>query len=339
MLDVQAVMVLDLSPNPKFGIFTEAVARVPKGADEDNAFLFTHLTIAVMFDPSVGILKVAGALTPRSYILRKSCKLTVRFVLAYYFPASRHDKDWVFSLGGYHPLFRVPDHYPPAPPRLGISWIYNDEISITGEVCFTITPQACMGGSRLDLAYRSGRTRAGFSANADFLIYYDPFQFETRIGISMYLSNIIGWGILSKEVSLEVSADVDLHGLQLAGVAHIRVWFIDISVHFGPSKRTSPILDWQRFHKLFNPTLNKGGDGHIMSIPKGRVAKRHDPKIDPPTGGASAASQSVQSTFVRGTQLELQGVAGRVNSTLMQINQGFNKSELDITVDLFALET
>ncbi|KAL6805021.1 hypothetical protein GGI42DRAFT_367913 [Trichoderma sp. SZMC 28013] len=358
MLDIQAVMVLDLSPNPKFGIFAEAVARVPKGADEENAFLFTDLTIAATFDPSVGILKVAGALTPRSYILHKSCKLTGGFVLAYYFPASGHDGDWVFSLGGYHPSFRVPDHYPPAPPRLGISWIYNDEISITGEAYFAITPQACMGGGRLDLAYRSGRTRAGFSAYADFLIYYDPFQFEARVGVSVYVSSVIGWGILSKEISLEVSADVDLYGPPLAGVAHIHVWFIDFSVHFGPSKRTSPKLDWGKFHKLFNPALDQGGDEHIVSILKGRITTRHDPKIDSPTGGASAASQSAQSVFVRGTQLELQvelrfpistlvinknsqdvaGVAGRVNSTPMQINQGFNKSELDITIDLLVVD-
>lgn len=90
MIDIQAVIVLDLSPSPKSGIFAETVARMPKGVDEDNAFLFTNITIAATYEPG-GILQVAGQLTPRSYILHKSCKLTGDFTLAFFLPASGHD--------------------------------------------------------------------------------------------------------------------------------------------------------------------------------------------------------------------------------------------------------
>ena len=334
---------------------------MPKGVEDEKAFLFTDLAIAATFDPGHGILQIAGQLTPRSYILHKSCRLTGSFVLAYYFAASGHDGDWVFSVGGYHPKFRAPAHYPSPPPRLGISWIYDSEISITGEAYFAITPQACMGGGRLDAVYHSGRTKASFSAYADFLIYYDPFQFQASVGVSVHVSTVIGRGIFSKEISLEVSADVDLHGPPLAGVAHIHVWFTELSIHFGPEKQIAPKLEWDAFHKLFNPAVEKNEGEHFVSIPKGRLGTQQDADIEKNSGATGQAAEKL--TLVRGTQLELQietrfpvmslslndkdqrvmeqGKAKSVFSTPMQIRNGnpFKRSELKITIELVSGST
>lgn len=359
MVDIQAVMVLDLSLSPKFGIFAEAVARMPNGVDEDNAFLSTELTIAATYDPALGILQVAGQLTPKSYILHKSCKLTGGFTMAFFFPASGHDGDWVFSIGGYHPGFRVPSHYPRAPPRLGISWIYDSEISITGEAYFAITPQACMGGGRLDTIYQSNRVHAYFSAYADFLMSYDPFQFQASVGVSVNISATIGWGLLSKDISMEVSANVDLHGPPLAGVAEVHVWCLDITIHFGPSKQMAQRLEWDAFHRLFNPAGTKNDGEHMVSITKGRLTTQQDPRIQGGvlTGTLNPTPKQEGPILVRAQQFELQfevrfpimslgingitrdatgeGKAQAVYSTPMQTpnNNQFKKSDLAVTIE------
>ena len=49
-----------------------------------------------------------------------------------WFGHSDYDGDWVFSVGGYHKQFAVPDHYP-KPDRLGIRFSIGDNMTIGGE--------------------------------------------------------------------------------------------------------------------------------------------------------------------------------------------------------------
>ncbi|KAJ0166835.1 hypothetical protein CTA2_5664 [Colletotrichum tanaceti] len=286
LLEVQAVVCIDLSPNPQVGIFAEAIASLPKGSSPETSFLFLDIGIAAMFDPGTGILSLRGQLTPQSFILSRSCKLNGGFALVYFLPASGHDGDWVFSAGGYHPAFRVPSHYPQDLKRLGISWSLDSEISITGEAYFAITPQAVMGGGRLDLVYQSGHTRASFSAYADFLIYYEPFQFRARVGVNVSASTRIGWGLLSKDVSAEISADLDLHGPPVAGTAHLHFWFFTISVRFGPDQIERAGLDWDRFYTLVkqctDPDDARNLPEHLVSLLQGRCSSDSKQEIAAP---------------------------------------------------------
>ena len=285
MLDVQAVVCIDLSPQPKIGIFAEAVAMLPKGVSEDKSFLFLDFGIAASIDPGAGVLSLQGELTPRSYVFSHRCKLTGGFALVYFLPASGHDGDWVFTAGGYHPAFKVPAHYPQNVKRVGISWSYDSEISITGEAYFAITPQAVMGGGRLDLVYQSGHTRASFSAYADFLIFYEPFQLQARVGVNVFASARIGWGLLSKDVSTEVSAEVELHGPPVAGVAHMHFWFFSISVRFGPDHYERDPLDWLEFYTLVKQCHElkdaKALPEHVFNLVQGRLSTDTKNEIAP----------------------------------------------------------
>ncbi|KAL7947492.1 hypothetical protein V8C42DRAFT_317934 [Trichoderma barbatum] len=276
MLEVQAVVCIDLSPKPKVGIFAEAVAILPKGVSEDKAFLLLDLGVSAVFDPSVGILSLRGELTPRSFILSKGCVLSGGFALVFFLPASGHEGDWVFTAGGYHPAFRAPSHYPQNVKRVGITWSYDEDISISGEAYFAITPQAVMGGGRLDLVYHSGHTHASFSAYADFLILFEPFQFQARVGVNVFASARIGFGILSKDVSTEISADVDLHGPPVAGTAHLHFWFFSISVRFGPDHNERPPLGWKEVYTLVKQCSSyndaKELPEHLVSLLQGRTS-------------------------------------------------------------------
>ncbi|KAI0546743.1 hypothetical protein F4679DRAFT_556856 [Xylaria curta] len=354
MLDVQAVLAIDLSTNPKIGIFAEAIAVVPKGAAQDSAFLFLDLGMAATVDTDHGLLTIAGQLTPYSYIFDRSCKLTGGFVLAYFFESSGHDGDWVFSIGGYHPAYQPPTHYPSAPPRVRVSWSYDSNLSITGEAYFAITPQVCMGGGRLDAIFKTGCAIASFSAYADFLIHYQPFQFMSSVGVAVYVSARLGKGWFSVYVSLEVSATLDIHGPPFAGTAHIHLWFMDISVRFGPDHEKRRALTWPEFYTVFKQSgsldeAQKLPD-HILSITDGRLAGQPDDKIktkeqqtkDPEIWLVRGplfkfelmARFPIRSVIFNGAKADkVEAQSHAIFSTPMQLkDQPFQKSELVITI-------
>jgi hypothetical protein len=85
VLDVLAVLALDPSSDPKFGLIAEATAIIPKGVDREKAFVVIELHLIAVVDPGHGLLTVTGQLTPRSYILSPSCSVTGGFCIAYSF--------------------------------------------------------------------------------------------------------------------------------------------------------------------------------------------------------------------------------------------------------------
>ncbi|EWY87599.1 hypothetical protein FOYG_11782 [Fusarium oxysporum NRRL 32931] len=306
VLDVLAVLALDPSSDPKFGLIAEATAIIPKGVDREKAFVVIELHLIAVVDPGHGLLTVTGQLTPRSYILSPSCSVTGGFCIAYFFEGSGHEGDWVLSIGGYHPSFQIPAHYPPTPPRLGISWVYDNKLSITGEAYFAITPAACMGGGRLDAVFSTGRTKATFSAYTNFLMYFRPFHFQSEIGVSVYASTVIGWRWFSVEIQVEISAMLELHGPPIAGVAHLHFWFLEISVRFGPDSPGVPRPTTSQFLVMIKQAENDEEaarvEDHLFSIQRGEIANdqnlvKKDPDLEEHVVRASQLQLNIQSRF------------------------------------------
>ena len=87
-----------------------------------------ELAIRAVFLPEEGFLGVEAQLTPASFILSPDCHLTGGFAFYSWFNGP-HSGDFVLTLGGYHPAFKVPDHYPRNVPRLGFNWQVSDSLS------------------------------------------------------------------------------------------------------------------------------------------------------------------------------------------------------------------
>jgi hypothetical protein len=73
------------------------------------------LQIVASFIPSEGLAIVQGRLTKDSHILDPNCHLTGGFAFATWFGPNEHAGDFVITLGGYHPDFQKPEHYPTVP--------------------------------------------------------------------------------------------------------------------------------------------------------------------------------------------------------------------------------
>ncbi|RFU79632.1 hypothetical protein TARUN_2605 [Trichoderma arundinaceum] len=160
-LEGQAIFAMTLNDRPKFTVLATATPMFPKppkgvGSSKKpfrNAFVVVDIALSCVIDPFHGTVIATGELTPVSFILDQECKLTGSFAMAYFLPNSPHDGDFVFSVGGYHPHFRRPSHYPVVRDRVGITWKYDNNLFVSGKAYFAITPHAVMGGGRLDMVF------------------------------------------------------------------------------------------------------------------------------------------------------------------------------------------
>ncbi|KAF4944957.1 hypothetical protein FGADI_12301 [Fusarium gaditjirri] len=106
-------------------------------------FAHVELGVGVPVDFDYGTMKAEGQLSSKPFILDAYCHLTGGFVLYYWFEATHPDKplvgNFIFTLGGYHQAFRIPDRWP-NPPHLRISWSLGSHLSLSGEAYFAIRP-------------------------------------------------------------------------------------------------------------------------------------------------------------------------------------------------------
>lgn len=201
-----------------------------------------EMAFKISFSTESGLLSFEARLTENSYVLRRDFMLRGGFAFYSWF-AGDHEGDFVISLGGYHPRFQPPAHYPK--PDL-VSFICKlGPVMIKGYCYFALCPSAIMAGGGLSIVFQSGGIKAWFIAYADFLIQWKPLYYDIAIGISIGVALNLKIGIIRIHLSLELSAAVELHGPPLGGKARISLWIITFTVKFGEAKRLPPPMRWE----------------------------------------------------------------------------------------------
>jgi hypothetical protein len=219
-----------------------------------------ELALKVRFAPDDGLLSVMAALTANSYLFDTRCKLTGGFALCIWFPPTdtrfdNHAGDFVVTLGGYHPKFNVPAHYPKV-PRVGFNWQLPEcGVAIKGEAYFALTPSFIMAGARLSAVFRSGDFSAWFEAYADFLIGWAPLHYEAEIGMRIGAAYVCRIGEITFTLSFELSAQLQIWGPPFAGEAYIDLGIIAFTVPLGDrnAPRKPPEVSWSQFAGQFLP--------------------------------------------------------------------------------------
>lgn len=242
ILSVQAVLVVQWNPEVEIGIFGLATASIP-GGKSTRQFAYVELGITATLSFRTGVLKIEGELTPASYILDPSCHLEGGFALYTWFDDKGENSelkgDWVFTIGGFHPMYTKPSHYP-NPPRLGISWQFGKSISISGQAYFAITPKVCMGGGRLDVTLSLNPLFAYFNAFVDFLINYKPFFFIAEGGLTVGVRFTLDLWLVSINIKVEIGARLYIEGPPIRGLVHVDFWVFGFDVNFGEENKPEP---------------------------------------------------------------------------------------------------
>ncbi|MFI6986580.1 DUF6603 domain-containing protein [Embleya sp. NPDC050154] len=237
------LLILETGDGLNLALVGTARAAFPR---TDTAYAQVQLQLRIVYSSKRAEF-AATALLYDSYLIDPACVLTGGFAFHMWFEGSAHSGDFALTVGGYHPKYKAPTHYPQV-PRLGFSWSLGS-ISITGTSFFALTPSAVMAGGTLDVRYSSGALNAWFSAYAHLLISWKPFHFAMGVGISLGASLKVWFATLRGELS----ASLDLWGPPTGGRATAKFTFIRVTVTFGPGESKPAALTWPEFKELLPP--------------------------------------------------------------------------------------
>lgn len=240
-----------------------------------------QMELKATYHPDEGFLAVNAQLTTDSFIISRNCHLAGGFAFYTWFKGE-HAGDFVQTLGGYHPSFKAPSHYPIV-PRLSFNWRVNNNLTLKGDAYYALTPSMLMAGGSLQATWKDGNIKAWFTAKADFLISWKPYHYDAKIhvnvGVSYKFSVEVLGATVHKTITADAGADVHIWGPEFSGKAHVDISVIsfDISFGSGASKKKEPIKDWETFRDSFLP----GNDSTCsISVSDGLVSAPNDGKTD-----------------------------------------------------------
>lgn len=343
MVDVFLLLALAAGPG-RFELHAMGLATLVLPAEDvaqPGVTPIAEVQIAVLgsFCPADGYFAVYAELTRNSFLLSRDCHLTGGFAFVSWFGGSPHAGDFVISVGGYHPHFKVPAHYP-AVPRLGFRWQVTPQLQLSGGAYFALTPSALMAGGFLSATWTSGGLRVWFEASADFLIGWQPFHYEISLHVSFgvsYTFNLFG----THTIEVQVGADLDIWGPDFSGRASIHLFVISFSIAFGADANPKPQpLDWARFQATSLPPADRVA---TISLAAGSQAagKENDLGVVDPhnlvliTDSAIPASTSARGPAANTTALDAgkafgvgpMGVAATTASHRIEIAQGTRRAD------------
>lgn len=262
LIDSFALLTLEFGDKLAVNLIGLSTAIVPTPEAGKTVTPLAQVQIAwkATYDPDEGCLAIDARLTPNSYILSKDCRLSGGYAFYSWF-AGPHAGDFVQTLGGYHPAFEVPKHYPRV-PRLAFDWRVSNSLTIQGDAYYALTGSALMAGGHLEVLYRQGELRAWLKVGADFLIAWKPYHYDARLYVNVGASytfdiNLL-FGHVRCTISVDVGAQLHLWGPDFSGTARIDLSVISFTIAFGAgaSQTPAPIKEWASFQQSFLPAKN-----------------------------------------------------------------------------------
>lgn len=242
LIETNALLVLKFGKRFSIDLLGFSSAKLP---DRNKPFVVAELQFKGTCIPDEGFVGVQGALTPNSYIFHKNCHLNGGFAYYMWFQGP-HAGDFVITLGGYGTKFRPPSHYPKVAP-LTLNWTIDSNTSVKGSFYFAQTSKALMAGGNLQAVWQSGWIKAWFGFQADFLMYYDPFQFHLWVhvwlGASIEMRTFLG----TVTLSFQLGVDLEIWGPDLCGRVFVDLGICSFSIYFGNDTRKIEALDWNKF--------------------------------------------------------------------------------------------
>lgn len=226
-----------------------AVLPPPEAGGGTAPLAQIKVALDATFNPDEGVLQVNAKLTRDSFVLSPACKLTGGFAFYAWFKG-QDAGDFVVSLGGYHPSFKPPAHYP-TPERVALNWQVEPKLSLKGDLYCALTPVAMMAGGHFEAIYQDGGLKAWFKAGLDLLIAWKPYFYDLRMYVDIggsYTHTFVG----THTITVDVGADLHIWGPDFAGHATVHLYVCSIDVDFGTGgpPRPQPI-SWSEFDRAF----------------------------------------------------------------------------------------
>ncbi|MEW2581218.1 DUF6603 domain-containing protein [Streptomyces syringium] len=222
LVHISGVALVQFGDELVAGLYGKAVATFPKNSTTPWAKL--AVDVRAEYRSSTDTLELDAAVTDDSFVLDRNCKLTGGAALRLWFGSSNHPGEFVVSVGGYHPKFEVPAHYP-RPAKLGFDWHVSDAVHAWGNCYAALTPHAFMAGIDAGLRGQWGPASIDAGVYANALIEWDPLYFNVEWG-GRISGSLFG-------IKAEVSADGTVWGPPVGGFARVKIGPVHVGVNFG----------------------------------------------------------------------------------------------------------
>ena len=189
---------------------------------------YFELGIEITADEEKFLLK--AGLSKNSYIIHPDIfSLQGDFGLGIWY-ASPHKGDFILSIGGYHPYFAVPSHYPEL-SRVGVKCTIFGFVRLSVEAFFALTPQALMAGVAVSLSAEFAGIGAGLDVYIDVFITWDPFYLIARMGV------IVWFEFMGRH---EIGVELRIWTPDFGGHATIDLMLVSFEVDFGAGEAAPP---------------------------------------------------------------------------------------------------
>jgi hypothetical protein len=209
------------------------------------------MMIRVVVQPTKGSFEATAILGDSSYVLTRDCHLTGGFAFFLWFGKNPNRGQFVATLGGYHPAFPIPAHFPRV-PRLGFNWAVSHEVTVKGEAYFALTGSCVMAGGGLDVLFHSGELQAWFTAHTNLLIAWHPSYYVADVAVGIGVSYRLNLGAIHKTISVSLGANLHITGPPTRGVVTVDLVVVSFSVEFGAghADHDQHPLGWDQFKRL-----------------------------------------------------------------------------------------
>ncbi|KAF5646079.1 uncharacterized protein FTJAE_2168 [Fusarium tjaetaba] len=277
LIDVRAVLTIPLDPSAgEMAIVGIASAQFPRDAKPGKALAAIRINFQGSIDISRGFMLFEGRIADGSFILFDDCVLSGGFAVGAWFGPSPQAGDWCITIGGWHPKFQAPSHYPSAPPRMRLQWSYGDTkyLTLDGQAYAAVTPDAIMAGLAVQVQFEKWSCGANFDFRTDLILWLHPLHYDVYFHVSASLWYEVDAWIARKKLHISMGADLYISGPPFAGTVEFDVTVMVIKVKFGDHRVQDKALEFNEFMSI---VLKNDKFSHVFSLESGGIVPRQAP--------------------------------------------------------------
>lgn len=228
----------------------------PPEAPVGARMAYVRLDILAKMSSKDSSLLVQAKLGEGCFVINPLCHISGGMALATWY-GGEHAGDFVLTVGGYHPDFKPPAHYP-VPQRLTLDYRIGGGLHATGSMYFALTPNNLMFGFAFNAVWSTGPVSAWFDLTLDFLMKFKPVHYDATGHLE------IGASVDAWLFTVHVSAGADLHiwGPDFGGHASVHLGPFHGDLSFGTAVAPPPPLNSAEFKTSFLPAK----DEDVLSI-------------------------------------------------------------------------